>query len=114
MHILVIGNPVEGFRFEGLFTNEATAAEYGELAYPGTEWWVAPLVLKLNWKETLRNYASAAKDISTPIGKYEYCACGHSWEQHQQNVHGLYVCGQCNCRGMQPPSENLKSLPDDF
>lgn len=44
-HIIVMGNPVDGFEFIGPFPNAATAAEYGNTD-PYTDegdWWIAPL-----------------------------------------------------------------------
>jgi hypothetical protein len=45
MFILVIGNPMDGLAFEGLFTTTQDAVKYGEKEYSNTEWWVAPLTL---------------------------------------------------------------------
>lgn len=125
MYILVIGTPVDGFRFEGLFTNETTATEYGELAYPNTEWWVAQLVLRL---KTGFDYGESAGEPTTvikviedeptltrdnfiaetlgpaPLNTTNNCSCGHLWADHTQNVHGTWVCTQCNCRNMNNPT----------
>jgi hypothetical protein len=183
MYILVTGTPIEGFNFDGLFTNELSATTFGELKYPNKEWWIAPITLKnipigeedfwfdvqaitnllfdltesLNHKDmaasrlnavSIANYAtklyneivlSVDKNASIlsqgynghagagedapiqdkvvmtehgPVFQAEeltahgYCVCGHSWSQHTQNVHRTWVCTQCTCRGMNPPSEN--------
>ena len=87
MFILVIGNPVDGFEYEGLFVKKEDAIAHGERYYANTEWWAAPLVV------------SASGEPRTAIKVVEdTCTCGHAFDQHTQTVHGVYVCNQCNCR----------------
>lgn len=102
MFIFVVGTPMGGFQFHGLFDTEAKAEEYGEAIYPNVEWWVAPM--------TVLNAISVDSDGTNIYLREDNtieseCVCGHRWSQHVQNVHGLYVCSQCNCRNMRPPSE---------
>ena len=104
MHILVVGNPIDGFMFEGLFVKKEDAAAHGERYYADTEWWVAPLVVSVD---------SAEPRTAIRVVEDE-CTCGHRWDQHQQNVHGVFVCTQCNCRNMSPPLDFPKSSDSVF
>lgn len=111
MYILVLGNPIEGFKFEGLFTSTQDAIAYGEKHHGATEWWTAYLTLNKEYEEHMvgaepTNIAQFPQNLE--------CSCGHIWDLHRQNVHGVYVCNQCNCRGMQPPFEIPKSEANDF
>jgi hypothetical protein len=66
MFILVLGNPVDGFKYEGLFTNTISATEYGELSYPDTEWWIAPIhIIPLIAKENNKynNHIAKIADV---------------------------------------------------
>lgn len=43
-HIIMIGNPVDGFNFIGPFENATAAAEHGNTDGDiDAEWWIAPL-----------------------------------------------------------------------
>lgn len=42
MHILIIGNPVDGFEYYGPFKTGEEAIAYGEDRLGG-DWWIAPL-----------------------------------------------------------------------
>lgn len=46
MYILVIGNPIDGLTFNGLFARKEDATSYGEHFHPNEEWWIVPLVIK--------------------------------------------------------------------
>ena len=107
MFILVIGNPIDGFKFEGLFVKMEDAIAYGEGRFPNTEWWIAPLVLKLNteYGEHIKKEIEEVNEVLDEEDKNLRCPCSHTWDQHVQNVHGIYVCTQCNCRGSDRPSE---------
>jgi hypothetical protein len=43
-HIVVTGNPVDGFTFYGVFKTAEDANDWAELRLNGKEWWVAALV----------------------------------------------------------------------
>lgn len=43
MHIVLVGNPVDGFSFFGPFTTSDEAATWAEAAPLNDDWWVAPL-----------------------------------------------------------------------
>ena len=93
MYILVIGNPMEGFEFVGPFASQVEAAAYGEQTFTNIEWWTAEIISvgEVNTNTTLQ-----------PINAI--CSCGHPWTDHVQNVHRVWVCTQCGCRNMNPPS----------
>jgi hypothetical protein len=97
MYILVLGNPIDGFKFEGPFATGSEAIEYGEGRYPQIEWWTVLLMPPGDEVE---------QPIAPIMGQNLYCSCGHLWSEHTQNVHRTYVCSKCQCRGMNPPSEN--------
>lgn len=43
-HIIVIGNPVEGFKFIGPFVTAAEAVDYADTNQRiEADWWIAPL-----------------------------------------------------------------------
>lgn len=42
-HIIVQGNPLDGFTFTGPFAGPVTAVEYADDANLKGEWWIAPL-----------------------------------------------------------------------
>lgn len=42
MHILITGNPVDGFEYFGPFKTGKEAITYGEERL-GNDWWIAPL-----------------------------------------------------------------------
>lgn len=42
-HIIVTGNPVEGFEFIGPFDSDVDAARYGNEDPDMEEWWISPL-----------------------------------------------------------------------
>jgi hypothetical protein len=43
-HIVVRGNPVDGFEYSGPFKNAAAAAAYGNTdPHNEADWWIAPL-----------------------------------------------------------------------
>jgi hypothetical protein len=48
MYILVIGTPLSGFSYVGPFTTNEEAENYGEKHYSSEEWWVSPLIPKIN------------------------------------------------------------------
>jgi hypothetical protein len=97
MYILVIGTPISGFNFEGLFSTEAEAAEYGEQIYPGTEWWVSSIAIKHKPVPRIRG-AGESTSIETNNKINNKCVCGHYWADHHQNVHRAWVCSKCQCR----------------
>lgn len=43
MHMLVVGNPFEGFRFVGPFDSLDDAQEFGEAVFPMMDWWFCEL-----------------------------------------------------------------------
>ena len=43
MHIVAVGNPIDGLRFYGPFATSDEAIEWAEKNFAHTEWWVAPL-----------------------------------------------------------------------
>ena len=45
MYIIIIGNPVDGFGYTGMFETRGEAIAYAEEEYRTVEWWVAPLEL---------------------------------------------------------------------
>lgn len=47
MHIIIIGNPVDGFNYIGPFKTAADAAAWaGQDANIDADWWLAPLEAK--------------------------------------------------------------------
>ena len=84
MYILVIGNPMDGFKFEGLFTSTQDAIAYGEIHYAATEWWTAHLALKPDMYEDAFNAVDqiTTPNTNTPINAI--CSCGHPWAHHTQ------------------------------
>lgn len=53
MHIIIIGNPVDGFQFIGPFKTLDDAIEWESNVAIGADWWVAPI-------ETTRAYEKMA------------------------------------------------------
>lgn len=43
LHILVVGNPVDGLKFYGPFATRDEANEWGDTISREFDWWVAPL-----------------------------------------------------------------------
>jgi hypothetical protein len=43
MHILIVGNPMDGFSYFGPFESVEDAIEYGEKNFAEDEWWVSEL-----------------------------------------------------------------------
>jgi ribosomal protein L37AE/L43A len=87
-HILIFGNPVDGLTFVGPFDTHEEAVTYGEPI--AEEWWVSEL----------------DEPTNEPENKEELCPdCDHPWSEHTQNVHGTWVCQQCNCRTLAQPAE---------
>lgn len=43
MTIIVLGDPVDGFRYIGPFVTSAEAMHHAELAHPNDTWWVVDL-----------------------------------------------------------------------
>jgi len=93
MYILVLGNVVDGFKFKGLFSSTVEANSYGEDWYADTEWWVVAVDM----------VHPIDIDIET-INNKNICSCGHLWSNHEQNIHRIYVCRECNCRTNAGPS----------
>lgn len=50
-HIIITGNPVEGFTYIGPFESAVDAAEHGNTDPELEEWWIAPLEKPLIEKE---------------------------------------------------------------
>lgn len=44
-HILIVGNPVDGFEYYGPFKTGEDAIAFGE-EHTGSDWWIAPLYAK--------------------------------------------------------------------
>lgn len=42
-HIVITGNPVQGFFFYGPFQSETEAVDWAEREQSDFEWWIAPL-----------------------------------------------------------------------
>jgi hypothetical protein len=112
MYILILGNPINGFEFVGLFDGIEDVVEYGEKTYPDVKWWVAPIeiVHQARDKVVITDYGPIFQAQSNK------CTCGHSWDQHVQNVHRVYVCTQCQCRNNIGPEKNprIKSVDKFF
>lgn len=45
MHLIVTGNPVDGFIYHGIFANVEAAVSFAEKEIDSGDWWVAPMVL---------------------------------------------------------------------
>ena len=86
MHILALGDPMEGFNYIGPFNNSEEAIKYGDAEYSEYAWWVIEL--------TPPNTEITKEPISTTT----CIKCGHDKNVHSQNVYGSWICIKCNCR----------------
>jgi hypothetical protein len=46
VNIIIVGNPVQGFKYEGPFASDEDAETYGDKHHFTEEWWVVELVLE--------------------------------------------------------------------
>ena len=64
MHIIVTGNPVNGFTYHGLFDNEEAAIRFAEDNIDSGDWWLAHL--------ELHSLPEEAVSSKPPITQYEW------------------------------------------
>jgi hypothetical protein len=99
MYILIVGNVVDGLRFEGPFDCPSDAAEYAERYYKNEEYWVADLL-------TPEPVDPCPKDECPRDGSQcsvtNHDLCGN-WEQCPPDPDVEYegcggeCCDDCNC-----------------
>lgn len=70
-HIIVTGNPIEGFNFIGPFPSVQDAATHGnsDADIPPADWWVAPLEApEAGAGSAMSDPVALAQRLYTPIG----------------------------------------------